>query len=124
MKDSKRCNKCKIWQSKTDFHRDKGKPNGRNTICKRCRNKATSMGEDSANNGLKGKSLCLRSNKMIFKKDCIPGCNDACILCPNKQLDNIKAGNDTYTPEEETIMRHEGVRGMGYGDMIEMHAER
>lgn len=48
----------------------------------------------------KGKIICNRDGKKISINNCIPGCNDACIICENKQIQNVKAGGDTLTPEE------------------------
>ena len=73
----------------------------------------------------RGKKIhCRRGTGQIIRSsDCIPGCNDACIDCNNKQLKNIQAGSDTYTSEEETAIRHEGIRGAGYADMIAPYSE-
>ncbi len=57
----------------------------------------------------KKKIYCARGEGgMISISKCIPGCNDVCIPCENKQVGNIQAGSDTYTPEEEAIVRIEG----------------
>ncbi|MCK5609790.1 hypothetical protein KAR91_48410 [Candidatus Pacearchaeota archaeon] len=74
----------------------------------------------------KKKIYCARGEGgMISISACIVGCNPAiCDPCPNKQIGNIKASSDTYTEEEETIMRYEGVRGAGYSEMIAPYAER
>ena len=68
------------------------------------------------------KIICNRDGSMMPRNECIPGCNDACIPCKNKQLGNIKAGDDTLTYEQEKLMRH-GLRGMDYIALIEPHAE-
>ena len=78
--------------------------------------------------GIIGKSSvkieCLRGGKhKIYSQHCIVDCNDVCKLCLNRQERNIKASDDTLTQEQETLMRHEGIRGAGYAEMIESHAE-
>jgi hypothetical protein len=72
----------------------------------------------------RGKILCERNKRVITKSSCIPGCNDACRTCESRQEKNIKAGGEILTKEEETMMRYEGVRGSGYGAMIEPYAEK
>ena len=60
----------------------------------------------------KKKIYCARGEGgMISVSGCIPGCNDICIPCKDKQVKNIQAGDDTYTEEEETLMRHQGSFG-------------
>ena len=71
-----------------------------------------------------GKILCNRNGKYMRKSECLVGCNDACIPCENKQLDNTHAGDDTLTYEQETLMRHEGIRGAGFSEMIAPFAEK
>ena len=68
------------------------------------------------------KILCNRNGSIMLKSKCIPGCNDACIPCENKQLNNIQAGSDTITEEQEKLMRH-GLNGAGYGEMIVPYAD-
>lgn len=63
----------------------------------------------SANNNNPGvsskKIYCGRNGgQMIKMNECLPGCNDACIPCKNKQINNIQAINTT-NPE----------RGKDYG---------
>jgi hypothetical protein len=83
----------------------------------------------SANNkggtGRNKKIYCSRgTGQMIGVKDCLvnPISKD-CQACPDKQLNNVQASPDTLTEEEETIARHQGVKGMGYSDMIAPYAE-
>ena len=100
MSDYKRCSQCKILKNISDFHRDKRKRDGRNSICKKCR---SDYAEQEKNIEIKipdSKCLCNRSGTIISKKDCLPGCNDACIPCENKQMQNVTAGGDTLTPKE------------------------
>lgn len=95
---NKRCSQCKILQSIADFHKDKRKPDGRNSICKKCRN-----GTAEQERELKipdSKCRCERSKTIIFKKDCVPGCNDACLTCANPQVQNTPASDDTLTAKE------------------------
>lgn len=50
--------------------------------------------------------LCNRDGSMITRINCVPGCNDACLTCENKQMQNTQAGSDTLTPEghkEQTL---------------------
>lgn len=47
------------------------------------------------------KILCNRDGSMISNLNCVPGCNDACIPCENKQWNNVKAGGYPVTPEED-----------------------
>ncbi len=72
----------------------------------------------------KKKIYCARGEGgMIRIDECIPGCNPAvCDSCPDKQLKNIQASDDTLTAEEESLSRH-GLRGMDYTGMIEPYAE-
>ena len=70
----------------------------------------------------KGKMICNRNGEKISSHQCVPGCNDKCNTCESKQLDNIKAGDDTLTYEQEKLMRH-GLKGMDYIALIEPHAE-
>jgi hypothetical protein len=81
----------------------------------------------SANNkgGRNKKIYCSRgTGRMIGVKDCLvsPTSKD-CQACPDKQLNNVQASSDTLTEEEERIARYEGVKGMGYFDMIAPYAE-
>ena len=46
------------------------------------------------------KILCNRDGNMISTLNCVPGCNDACLNCKNKQMQNIQAVNTT-TPSED-----------------------
>jgi hypothetical protein len=73
----------------------------------------------------KKKIYCSRGDGgMILDIYCVVGCSPInCDPCPNKQLKNVKASSDTLTEEEERIARHQGVRGMGYSDMIAPYAE-
>lgn len=47
-----------------------------------------------------GKILCRRNGLMISSLKCVPGCNDACLDCENKQMQNIKAINNTSPSED------------------------
>ena len=96
----KRCSQCKLLKIITDFHKDKRKKDGRNSICKKCRNKAAEQEKDIEIKIPDSKCKCGRAGHVIFKKDCVPGCNDACLSCKNPQTQNVKAGGDTLTPEE------------------------
>jgi hypothetical protein len=94
------------------------------------KNKIGAKKASSANNkggtGRNKKIYCSRgAGSMIGVKDCLvnPLSKD-CQACPDKQLNNVQASTDTLTAEEETVMRHEGVRGSGYAAMIEPYAER
>lgn len=58
-----------------------------------------------------GKIVCLRNGETIHRSKCIPGCNDICLTCEHKVVSNIKASDDTYTAEEEALMRHQGSFG-------------
>ena len=46
------------------------------------------------------KILCNRDGNMISTLNCVPGCNNACLNCPNKQMGNIQAGGNTLTSKE------------------------
>jgi hypothetical protein len=107
MSEYRRCNKCEILQELTDFHKDKAKLGGRNTICKKCRNKSAIRGIDPVDVCFSVKKIeCLRGEPhMIFAKHCIPGCNDACVPCKNKQINNIQAINVT-SPEEDRELNY------------------
>ncbi len=49
------------------------------------------------------KILCNRDGSMITKHNCVPGCNDACIACENKQIKNIQAINTTSPSEDREL---------------------
>jgi hypothetical protein len=128
----KKCTgKCKQVKPLDDFHKDKSNKDGKARYCKKCKGDAEKANRDKKREDEKllrerrvpkGKIECLRGG-IIFKKDCIPGCNEACQGCTSRQEGNVKAGGETLTKEEETMMRYEGVRGSGYGAMIEPYAE-
>lgn len=46
------------------------------------------------------KILCDRTKTMISTISCVPGCNDICMTCKNRQEGNVSATN-TATPEED-----------------------
>jgi hypothetical protein len=88
---NKRCSQCKILQSISDFHKDKRKKDGNGTA-ERERDIEVKIPDS--------KCRCERSKTIIFKKDCIPGCNDACLTCNNPQVQNTPASYDTLTAKE------------------------
>lgn len=107
----KRCTKCREIKDFEDFQNDKKARDGKKSRCKECIRK----GRPSRKKKYKGlvkvpgnKILCKRNGKLILKKRCVPGCNDACITCEHKQIDNVSASSDTFSPEHEATMRHEG----------------
>jgi len=55
---------------------------------------------------------------MIFARDCIPGCNDACNDCENPQEGNIKA-SPSLTPQEDWEQCTVGIHGSSHGKTIE-----
>jgi len=131
----KACNECGEPKELKEFHKDKRKEDGYRHECKKCRKDKHEIKQKekpltiSAEVERKARSSikihCERdAGQMIRISDCIPGCNDACMSCESKQLKNIQAGSDTLTREQETLMRHEGIRGAGYSDMIAPFAER
>ena len=96
----KRCSKCKILKNVSGFHRDKLKRDGRNSICKKCRNDEAEQEKASEIKIPSSKCRCKRTKTLISKFSCVPGCNDACMTCENPQMQNIKASRNTLTPEE------------------------
>lgn len=70
------------------------------------------------------KIYCARGEGGMIRIDqCVVDCNPAiCGLCPNRQIKNIRASEDTLTLEEERADRH-SLKGMNYTEMIEPHAE-
>ena len=115
----KACNKCGIPKELDDFSPDKGKSDGRKGKCKKCTNAMARKRLKDIEEGkikvvprvkkiIRNKILCLRSGEYIRKVQCVPGCNDACSNCDNKQLTNIAASADTFTPDQEANMRHQG----------------
>ena len=46
------------------------------------------------------KILCNRDGSMISTLNCVPGCNDACFNCENKQLKNVQSVNNTSPAED------------------------
>ena len=72
----------------------------------------------------KKKIYCARGEGGMINIDkCVVGCNpNICDPCPDKQMQNIKASDDTLTYEQEKLMRH-GLKGMDYISMISPHAE-
>lgn len=72
---------------------------------------------------LSAKKIHCKRGGVISIDECIPGCNDLCNDCGNRQIKNIKASSDTLTYKEEESQRHEGIRGVGYSEMIEPYAE-
>ncbi|MCK5603538.1 hypothetical protein KAR91_16760 [Candidatus Pacearchaeota archaeon] len=99
MSADKRCSKCKILKGISGFHKDKLKRDGRNSICKKCRNDEAEQEKASEIKIPDSKCRCNRTKTLISKLSCVPGCNDACMTCENPQTQNIKAG-DTLTSEE------------------------
>ena len=96
----KRCSKCKILKDIKDFHKDKSKHDGRNSCCKPCKHKPSLPQNVIPKVEKVKKILCDRNGQMISKGNCVPGCNDACMICENPQMQNIKASRNTLTPEE------------------------
>ena len=128
------CSQCEIPKDINNFHREKRQKDGHRPECKKCRkDKYIAKQEklkpvitaitERANKSSK-KIKCNRTKTMISISACIPGCNDLCIPCENKQINNISAGGDTLTREEEAIARHEGILSLNYTEMIEPYAER
>lgn len=71
----------------------------------------------------KKKIRCGRyGNQLIRADECVPGCNDICLTCDDRQEGNISASLDTLTAEEEKLSRH-GLKGAGFYDMIAPYAE-
>lgn len=114
----KKCSKCKEPKTLDEFHNDRSKADGKTTQCAECINKRANLAKKEKRDVerktreaikpkiSKDKILCNRDGSMISKSKCLPGCNDACIPCENKQFDNIKASGDTLTPEghrEQTL---------------------
>ncbi len=97
---NKRCSQCKLLKIITDFHKDKRKKDGRNSICKKCRNNTAEQEKDIEIKIPDSKCKCDRAGHVIFKKHCVPGCNDACLTCENPQVQNTPASGDTLTPRE------------------------
>jgi hypothetical protein len=128
----KYCKKCDTKHDIDYFHNDKSNKDGKARYCKKCKcdaEKANRYKKNEAerlfqeNRIPKGKILCEKNNTIIKDKDCLLDCNDACRTCKSRQERNMRAGGETLTKEEEAIMRHEGVKGMGYSDMIAPYAE-
>lgn len=71
---------------------------------------ATSINTKGCHAASKKKIYCARGEgDMISIDNCVPMCNpEVCIPCPNKQMQNVRASDDTLSPEEEREMRHEG----------------
>ncbi len=101
MEEDKRCSKCKVLQGMSKFAKDKTKPDGRSGTCKKCRNKAAEQAQAIPVKMPDSKCRCNRSGNIIFKKACVRGCNDLCATCKNPQMQNIPAGGETLTPEED-----------------------
>jgi hypothetical protein len=51
----------------------------------------------------KNKILCNRDGTMISINNCVPGCNDACEDCDNKQIQNTMAINTTSAAEDREL---------------------
>lgn len=123
----KKCNgECGDVKDLKEFHRKNDTKDGRRSICSECTSKARASRAEKYKGLVKtpgDKILCNRSGELIRKSQCIPYCNDLCLTCSSRQVNNIQASSDTLTPEEEAVERIEGVRGAGYEDMIAPYAE-
>lgn len=134
MKEAKKCKgKCGEIKPLSEYHKDKQQKDGHRARCKFCLKTKSAQNktlrkqkkEEEQKKIIKipaNKIRCNRNGNIMLKSKCIPGCNDACLSCENKQLDNIQAGSDIITAEQEKIQRH-GLKGIGYSSMIETHAE-
>jgi hypothetical protein len=128
----KYCKKCDTIHDIDDFGNDKSSKDGKARYCKKSKCDADKVNRDKQREDKKflqesimpkGKILCERNNTIISKTACIVDCNDACRTCKSRQEGNLRAGGETLTTEEERTVRYEGVKGMGYSDMIAPYAE-
>ena len=113
MESSQKCNGCGRPKKLEKYSVNRTKKNGRGGTCKKCLNARIKIRRRKESKGKVKEILaplpvvipddkirCERDGKIMTKSQCLPGCNDACITCENPQMQNIKASNDTLTPEE------------------------
>ena len=60
--------------------------------------------KDRYKKAIRSKIYCQRGEGgLIHRKDCIPGCNDICLSCENKQIKNVQAVNNTSPAEDREL---------------------